>query len=648
MSIQLQLLNLILTIAIVIMWSIFKKFDCYDSKYFKIVLTSLVLASISSFVCALLGTNLFENLTKTINVFIKLSNIFNNILVFVLCTYVYGKIVSKEKHKAILFPMAAIPLIEAIILLILPIQITNNQSLVINGDSIIYSYLFILIYVLLILALFYIYRKKTNKIQKISLGFIVLCFVVSVAIQYLTKTFGIMQLGSTIVVGGCVLLLDNPFNKTNKQYGCFDCSYLNTYVNDYYKNKREGFCAYVTIQSKLINNTSEEKMAQFKKALIKEFKFVPELTTFLTSEKDIFVVCSNPKIYEDFVEDLKEDVIEKRKQLDIDSTYKTVIVFGKNILAASNSESIYRYMHIMSTKGLSSNKTLSVLYLNEKFIDLQEDEKNVRKMIVDALNSDNIMAYYQPIYNAKKAKFTSAEALVRIKDENGNVILPRRFIKTAENTGLIIDIGQKMFEKVCDLLTNPKMKDISLERIDINLSLIECENPNLASNLIKTAKKYQINPSMINFDITEANLEVIYNNMYKNIKKLHDFGFKISLDDFGTKDTKLNYLNNIPISCVKIDRHVVWDYFDNYKTKLILKNLIKLCLDLNIEVSATGIEKITQLNEMANLGVDYIQGYYFFKPMIEEEFMKFLKPNAFQVDEMAIKLQNIAVYEAEK
>lgn len=643
MSIELQTITLILNILILVAWLLSKKFDCYNSKYFKFVLGFSTITSLINFVFALLNLNLFEIAPAILVTLIKFNNIFNNILVFITCTYIYAKLTTEERHKFILFPVSSIPLIETIVLLIVTINVNSDSGLFIYDSNLIVSYGFILIYVLLLIVLLFIYRNKANTLLKTTIVFIMLCYVTGIVFEYFINVYGIVQLCSVVAVGGCLLLLENPLNKTNKKYNCFDSKYLNEYLNDYYKNNREGFCAYVSIKSKFLSSPVEEKMSEFKKRLIKELEVVPELTTFLTFEDDLFIVCSNIDLYNDFVLDLNEDVLAIKEKLKIDSSFKTVIVFGKNIQVTSSSENIYRHMHIMASKGLNSYKYHSVLYLNEKFIALQEDEESIKKMIIEALNNDGIEAYYQPIYAPKKAKFTSAEALVRIRDNNGNIVLPKYFIKTAENTGLIIDIGLKMFEKVCQLLKSPKMKDISLNGIDINLSLIECENPNLADNLIKIAKKYQIEPSMINFDITEANLETVYENMSKNIEKLHNFGFKLSLDDFGTKDTKLSYLLNIPISCVKIDRHVIWDYFENHKTKQIVQKLIKICEKLRIEVSATGIEKISQLNEMSNQEVDYIQGYYFFKPMPEEEYMKFLKPNAFQTEEMARKLENIAI-----
>ena len=168
--------------------------------------------------------------------------------------------------------------------------------------------------------------------------------------------------------------------------------------------------------------------------------------------------------------------------------------------------------------------------------------------------------------------------------------------------------------------------------IDINLSLTQCENVSLADDMIAIADKYNIDKKKINFEITESNFNEVHENLVVNVRKLSEAGFRISLDDFGNGKTDINYLIDLPISSVHIDRHVVWDYFDTNKTKTVVRQLINMCHELNISVVATGIEKITQLNEMASQNVDFIQGYYFFRPMPVDEYIQFLKPAAFEMD----------------
>lgn len=637
-TIQFQVATLALHLMISLLWIIPKKTRSYEVRFFGYLLCFSTLVVVSNLIYTMGSAGLISLGISALKIIAKLDYITVIVAMFVGFMYVISKVLSENKHKSILFPAATIPLFEALMIFITEIEASNEQVLAPRGSSANVTYVFALINILAIIVMLVIFRKKFTKWHKYVFISISIVLLIGTVVQYFIDYNGILEL--SIINSICIAFIgiENPYNKIDIKYDCFKSNYIIPCLERYYNNNIDGFAAFIGVQCDFSNDESEEDLVLLRRHLIKELKTVPEVETFISAERDIFVLCDNPVLFEDFTKDLNEVVIEAKESLKTESNIKTTIVFVENVHITDDAKLLYRYLSSEKAYQLEGFGRHSEYYLDEQTIGKVENEAKTREIIIDALNNDRFEVFFQPIYSPKEERFSSAEALARIKKEDGTIILPRVFIKVAETTGLIMQIGDKIFEKVCQMLVDPSSRDLQLKTIDINLSPTQCENPNLAKNFIKIANKYHINPSSVNFEVTEANFEGIYKNLSKNLVKMHEYGFKLSLDDFGTGETDLNYLINVPISSVKIDRHVIWDYFDSIKTKTTVKQLIKLCHELHLDVTATGIEKISQLNEIAGQGVDFIQGYYFFKPMPLEEYISFLRPSAFEVDETKKKI----------
>ena len=251
-------------------------------------------------------------------------------------------------------------------------------------------------------------------------------------------------------------------------------------------------------------------------------------------------------------------------------------------------------------------------------------EKEVEKLLEYAIEKDRIEVYYQPIFSTKENRFTSAEALVRIRDENGKIIPPGVFIGVAERKGAILDLGKIVFEKVCQMIRKKDIHRYGLHYLEINLSVVQCAYEQLAEEYIHIMEKYEIPTNQVNLEITEsASLDakaVLLNNMEKLIAR----GVRFSLDDFGTGQSNLNYIVDMPVDIVKFDRDMTTAYFESPKAKYVMDNAINMIHGMNLEIVSEGIETEEQYQTMKELGISYIQGYYFSKPLAEEDFWDFI------------------------
>jgi EAL domain-containing protein (putative c-di-GMP-specific phosphodiesterase class I) len=247
------------------------------------------------------------------------------------------------------------------------------------------------------------------------------------------------------------------------------------------------------------------------------------------------------------------------------------------------------------------------------------------KTIVDALKEDRVEVFYQPIYSVEKDHFASAEALVRIRNKDGSIVPPGQFISVAEETGLVDQLGERVFEKVCQFIQKERIWRFEIEYIEVNLSVRQCESHTLAERYQAIMEQYEVKPSMINLEVTESASIRSRNILMQNMHKLIEYGVSFSLDDFGNGESNLNYIVEMPVEIVKFDRDMTKSYFENSKGKLVMETATRMILDLGLKIVSEGVETDVQLESMKKLGVQYIQGYYFSKPLSQDEFVHFVK-----------------------
>ncbi|MBQ9234528.1 MAG: EAL domain-containing protein, partial [Lachnospiraceae bacterium] len=265
-----------------------------------------------------------------------------------------------------------------------------------------------------------------------------------------------------------------------------------------------------------------------------------------------------------------------------------------------------------------------MLTLDETIANQMYEEQHLEQMISDAITEDRIVVFYQPIYSVEEKSFVSAEALVRIIDSNGKIIPPGAFINTAEQNGMILKIGEMVFKKVCQFITSKYPENYGLKYIEVNLSTVQASYEFLADSFIEIMEWYNVDPSMINLEITESGSIYEKKLLLDNMNKLIDYGVNFSLDDFGTGNSNLNYVVDMPVELVKFDRDMIVSYFENGKAKYVMEAAMHMIHGLKLKIVSEGIETKEMLDTMEKLGISYIQGYYFSRPIPEDDFINFI------------------------
>lgn len=248
---------------------------------------------------------------------------------------------------------------------------------------------------------------------------------------------------------------------------------------------------------------------------------------------------------------------------------------------------------------------------------------NIDTIIERALENQSFEVYYQPIYSISSGKFVSAEALLRLFDEEHGFISPEILIPAAEKSGAIHKIGEFVFEEVCKFVSDEDFRKLGLDYIEVNLSVAQCMHGDLADTILNIMKKYNVSPDSINLEITETAASYSQRVMTENLNKLSRAGLSFSLDDYGTGYSNMKRVIQLPLKIVKLDKSFV-DEQHNPKMWIFLQNTVKMLKDMKMEIVVEGIETQEMVDAFSDLKCDFIQGYFFSRPICKAEFIDFI------------------------
>ncbi len=241
-----------------------------------------------------------------------------------------------------------------------------------------------------------------------------------------------------------------------------------------------------------------------------------------------------------------------------------------------------------------------------------------------AVKNQAFVLNFQPLVNPGQDRIIKMEALVRWNN-NGEVVSPVEFIPVAEETGLILPIGDWIVEESCRALKQLLDLGVADICVSINLSVIQFHDVNLAKRLAEIVDKHQVAHHQIEFEITESVLIGDYTGAQTILRQLQAQGFGLVLDDFGTGFSSLGYLKHLPFNALKLDRLFVKDILQSQTDREIVKAIITMAQALQMEVVCEGIETKEQLEQILSLGDVTIQGYFYSKPLPLPEFAEFVK-----------------------
>ncbi len=554
-------------------------------------------------------------------------------LVFVgfaaLC-YVINDVYDETVFRKRIYQIGIGAVIEAIVIYLLPIYFHIGITEVYTyGPSVIATYIFALSFVLSTVMCIVKHRKKIYKRRMIMAAIWMGIWLGAAVIQFFNNQILIVgfacSLGMLILYGS----LENPDNNMDKRVGCFHTHALMDYLKQCYNRKESKSILLISMAGIQGKNITTEYVNECIIELVHFFDKYPSAKVFKNIEQELLILFPGVSemnmafqnmqdtYYADFF--YSSDLEEKKKGFP-----KTMFVLVTDSRIVSTPEELFQVFQYVKLENQHVNRTI-VCYVNEMILSALKQNEDTKQDIIDALEEDRVEIFLQPIFSTKEQRFLSAEVLARIRNRDGSIMSPGAFIPVAEECGLIVRIGERIFEKTCSFLKNNKMEELGLEFVEVNLSVVQCEQSDLADRYIHLMEKHAIKPWWINLEITETGSVQIKNMLLSNMNQLIKYGVSFSLDDFGNGQSNLDYMIDMPVSVMKFDMNMTKAYFENYKAKYVVQSTIKLAHDMEMHVVAEGVETKEQLDEMSRVGVDYIQGYYFSRPLPVNDFIEFVK-----------------------
>ncbi len=530
-----------------------------------------------------------------------------------------------KKYKIRINIVTAIVVTGVVLIALLPIYkvVESVNNTYTYGPSVIATYLYSFAILLYVVVMLCINKSKMDIRRWEAMRVWMIIWIGAAIVQFLNNEFLLVGFASALGVVIIYLKLENPEINYDVNVDVFSQEALLRYAEQAISFGDDVTFMKIVFPYSLGSRATEYGGALVNKQLAEYFNSLEEVLTFKKEDDELVLAFKGKEGLDKYAE-----AIKKRFDLGWGENERIYInpkfIVMPDISMIEQAEDIFQIFRY-ARMYLKHNMSSCILNVDDGILQDYYSEKHIEEMLADAMDKDRIEMFYQPIYSVEEERFESAEALVRIVDEDGTVVSPSLFIDVAEKNGMIIRLGEIIFDKVCQFISESKPMEYGIDYIEINLSVVQCGYEYLADKFLEIINKYNISPKYINLEITESASVENKKILKTNMKKLMDNGVRFSLDDFGTGQSNLNYIVEMPVDIVKFDRGMVLDYFSDSKTKYVMDAAMHMIQGLDLSIVSEGIETKEQFEAMSELGISYIQGYYFSRPLPRDGFIEFIK-----------------------
>ena len=382
--------------------------------------------------------------------------------------------------------------------------------------------------------------------------------------------------------------------------------------------KYDLICSDIENFRRLNDRYGETKCDQFLSYLAKRLSsLLPDIVLAGRVGVDVFAFLIKHK-NGDWAEDLLKNIVEEDTFPGVQLKYGLLPLVDTTLSATSlvnNATS--------AIKEIKGHYNTHLAVFDETFQKKLLRTHLIEEGMFDALKNKEFKVYYQPKHSVKDDTIVGAEALVRWEHPKLGFITPNVFIPIFEKNGFISELDYYVWEAVCKEIRNCLDIGFAIVPISVNVSRNDFDNPNMAGRLINLVDKYRIDHSLFHIELTESASMDNLESICATCKKLHDAGFIIELDDFGSGYSALSSISLLNVDIMKLDVSLIHNASET-KNYSLLRYAIQLAESMKLKTVAEGVEIEEQAMALRVLGCDYIQGYYYSKPLKREEFEPYL------------------------
>ena len=439
--------------------------------------------------------------------------------------------------------------------------------------------------------------------------------------ETLTIGFGI---GLAITV--LFLTINNPGNYIDRLTESYNSSYFQNWMQEQMDwGKHFHLVVAELYQIKRIytvyGSSGAEKLIRQVAGELKQIS--PSNQVFRIREDRFLIITYSLVEYEDVRKRVME-LFEKRFEINHEKVHFPALICG--IISAEELKScdaLFSYIEYLMA-GHPEIGGMPLIQGNDQTLRGFHYAKEVDHFLETAVHEDLYEIYYQPVVSIHTGKYTTLEALSRLRHPRLGPLSPEIFIAAAERTGQIAQIGYLQFRRVCRFVKENIWILDQIQDIKFNLSPSELLKEGQTQKLIETIYEFGLDPSIFQFEITETVATDYSENMMQAVEAIINAGCGLCMDDFGAGYANLNAVLQLPFSCIKLDRSMLNGICENKKRADFFKDIIRVLKKMGYTVIAEGVENQEQMDIVSHCGVDMIQGYYFSKPLREQDILYLL------------------------
>lgn len=584
--------------------------------------------------------NVYKNIGITFN---TLYYIFRNLMIFLFAIYLLQ--LTDSMKKILKSPLLSIILFLPIIIvigliisnpfthLIFDVEIENDRFEYVTGTLFFVPYVITVVYFVIGFINIFKYSYYFTRYQIIALVSIAPITIISLILQFILTKTNIVQnnillemftsvLSMILITTSIETALELIDNKTSflsfKQFNKILKRTINT------KSDLNIIIIKISNYSDIYNKLSYEMAENYVKNLanvIKKKAKTLKGKVFYIDEGLYSIVVDKEVEIKSFAQIIDTLIVNFNENNIVPTSRLCVISLPEDF---DDLEQFVKFIRNYYNKFKFNN---NIVYYSELSKDREFKIKNDIDIILDnAFNNKSFEVYYQPIYDIRKKSFTKIEALVRLNDKDYGFIEPFYFIKYAELANKIDKIDLFVIEEAIKFIASPQFKELKLESININISISECVNLTLYNNVVKLIDFYKIDPSHLNLEVVEGNDLLNHEAIYNTILEFKKIGIHFALDNYGIGYSNIANFSKTPLSTVKIDK-VLFENINEVGVDSILNNTIDLIRSLGRKIVFEGVETKEKQEMLSKYDCDYVQGFYYSKPIKKEELIEFLRKN---------------------
>lgn len=459
--------------------------------------------------------------------------------------------------------------------------------------------------------------------RKAALVFFFALVGVGVFLQLIKKDFKVEVLAEAVGFTGVLIAVENEDDRIDFGMGFYNRAALRLDIGSCLRNRRDLHIIIIYIHNyDLIDRIVGDEDTNIIADILSDYlKSITKRYHIYVPDKDKIVMTFYSDVYSD-ADRIAERIAERFDETWIYKDY--TVQFNVSVILADLPD------QITSTSELFYMIENPVPADNEKKVLKGEDLQFImrRRAVESALSrgftENSYEVYYQPTYHINR-RLHGAEALIRMHDGQLGNLYPDEFIPVAERCGLIDDIDDFVLEEVCRFVSTGIPQKCGIDNINVNLSVIQCMRPHFVERINEIVERYNVEKSFINFEITETIAANDYEILSGTIQRLKEEGFLFSMDDYGTGYSNVSAIFSLNLDVIKIDKSLLWGAEKSELGMVILENTIRMICQMKKKILVEGVETLEQIRLLEKLGVDFLQGYYFSKPIPKDDFIKHIE-----------------------